>query len=81
MGDGDERGEGGGGGEEVKEDQVGGRRLLGPVVESSLPTQVGGAPRVRGWVFYNVEHCLSWLHVFHLGELKRGVFWTRRGFF
>ena len=51
MGDGDEGGEGGGG-EEVREG-AGGREAPPSPVESSLPRQVGGAPRVRVGLFYN----------------------------
>ena len=55
MGDGDEGGEGGGG-EEVREG-AGGREAPPRPVESSLPRQVGGAPRVRVG-FSTIEHLL-----------------------
>ena len=42
MGDGDERGEGGGGGEGVKEDQVGGRREAPPRPGGELFTKTSG---------------------------------------
>ena len=61
----------------------GGRRLPGPV-ESSLPRQVGGAPRVRvGFLqFSTIEHLL-WLHECYLSEIEESLWgrqqWTQTG--